>query len=423
MARIAHKKHRHSATEIVRTLHNAGFVAYFAGGCVRDELLGLEPEDYDIATDARPEQVRGLFRRVDEVGASFGVMLVRHEGATVEVATFRREGHYSDRRRPDSVEYADAEADAKRRDFTINALFLDPLDTGAGGSGRVIDHVGGREDLARRVLRAVGDADARLNEDHLRALRAVRHASRLGFEIDSATADAITRHARELLGVSRERIGEEVRRMLTHPSRAIAASRLQRLGLDAPTLGEPNALCETPTLAGLGDDAPYPTALGAWALDRAAAGRRVSAARIRETAPGILDRWRTALCLSNDERAALRDVLEGVAILEQDWPSTGVAAQKRAVATPWFAQSMALVRARDAALAASVSARVEELAKIAQGIAPAPFLTGDDLVAAGFTPGPGFRAWLDVAYDAQLEGRIHDKAGALELVRRVRAQS
>lgn len=416
MTRGAHKEHRHAAVEIVRALRGAGFTAYFAGGCVRDELLGLMPEDYDVATDARPDDVRAVFPRVNEVGAAFGVLLVRAEGVVVEVATFRREGVYSDRRRPDAVEYADAEADARRRDFTINALFLDPLDTGADAHGRVIDFVGGRDDLARRVLRAVGDPDARLGEDHLRALRAVRHSSRLGFEIEPGTANAIHRHARELAGVSRERIGEEVRRMLTHPSRALAAQRMQTLGLDAPALDEPPRAVPTPTLERLPDDAPFPAALGAWTLDRTPGA---TPSDIEAHAAAAVDRLRRALMLSNDEREALLHTIRGVALLERDWPAMPVAAQKRAAAAPWFTHALAIVRARCDAAGAAVARRVNDLARTPSGVSPAPLLTGDDLIADGFAPGPAFRGLLDAVYDAQLEDRVADKGAALALARRI----
>src|SRR5690606_2366392 len=172
--------------DIASTLRSHGHIAYFAGGCVRDALLGHPPTDYDIATDATPDRVQSLFDRTAAVGAHFGVVLVKRRGVTVEVATFRSEGPYSDQRRPDSVTFSDPESDARRRDFTINALFLDPL-----AGDKVIDFVGGRQDLKAGVVRAVGDPEARLAEDHLRALRAVRFTARLGFRLDQATAKAI----------------------------------------------------------------------------------------------------------------------------------------------------------------------------------------------------------------------------------------
>ena len=171
---------RAAAVTVVRDLVEAGHVAYFAGGCVRDRLLGLQPADYDVATSARPEQVKSAFRRVREVGVAFGVMLVRVRSHEIQVATFRTDGVYSDGRHPDTVTFSDAQHDASRRDFTINGLFEDPL------QDRIIDFVGGRADLDARMLRAIGDAEARLREDRLRMLRAVRFANRLSGRRSSA---------------------------------------------------------------------------------------------------------------------------------------------------------------------------------------------------------------------------------------------
>src|SRR5690348_11567666 len=171
--------HREDAVQIVQALRAAGHAAYFAGGCVRDLLLGMEPKDYDVATDAPPQKVRSLFRNTQAVGQAFGVILVRLGRSVVEVATFRSDGAYVDGRRPSEVRFTTAEEDARRRDFTINGLFLDPLGAGTepGVEGRVIDYVGGREDLRAKVIRAIGDPDARFEEDHLRLLRAVRFAA------------------------------------------------------------------------------------------------------------------------------------------------------------------------------------------------------------------------------------------------------
>jgi poly(A) polymerase len=177
-----HRSARSAALGAVETLAGAGHIAYFAGGCVRDELLGLTPTDYDVATDARPEQVAALFGRVQRVGESFGIMLVRLGGRTIQVATFRADGVYTDGRHPDSVTFTDAAHDAARRDFTINGLFEDPIE------GRVIDYVGGRADLEARLVRAIGDPHARLKEDRLRMLRASGSGRRSGGCCATATA-------------------------------------------------------------------------------------------------------------------------------------------------------------------------------------------------------------------------------------------
>src|SRR5688572_18826647 len=169
---------REDALAVVRRLRDAGHVAYFAGGCVRDQLLGLEPKDYDVATDAPPDRVRQLFSNTQAVGAAFGVILVRHRKSQTEVATFRTDLKYVDGRRPEGVVFTTAEEDARRRDFTINGMFYDPVED------KVIDYVEGQADLQNRVLRAIGDPEHRIDEDRLRMLRAVRFAARFGLTID-----------------------------------------------------------------------------------------------------------------------------------------------------------------------------------------------------------------------------------------------
>lgn len=409
---------------------------------MRDELLGLHPTDYDVATDATPQRIAELFPRTAEVGASFGVVLVRSRGVSVEVATFRSDGPYSDRRRPDSVHFSDPRSDALRRDFTINALFLDPLHdemTGQGfagaarpgpsmlsGStrGRVIDFVNGQADLRDRVLRAVGDPNLRLAEDHLRALRAVRFAARLDFAIDPSTAVALRHHARELAGVSRERVGEELRRMLVDARRAHAVMLLQSLGLDAPVLQEESSQTPPTLVAALGTNAgdhplQFPTVLAAWALDRglACSPPDPAARKGASVSPthALVARWRAALCLSNDDSDQLGRTLDTLGAIEHGWATLGIAARKRLAATRVFSESMNIFRGRDPALAARVDADVRELAATPGGLAPEPLVTGDVLIAAGFRPSPAFKALLDRVYDAQLEGKVSTVADGLAL--------
>ncbi|MFO0859158.1 MAG: CCA tRNA nucleotidyltransferase [Phycisphaerales bacterium] len=412
---------REVATWIVQTLREHGHVAYFAGGCVRDELLGLQPKDFDVATDARPEKIGSLFPRTAHVGAAFGVMLVRHQGVTVEVATFRADGTYTDRRRPDQVTFADELADARRRDFTVNALFLDPLKD-ISSADRVVDHVGGVADLGARVLRAVGDADQRLREDDLRALRAVRLSTRLGFTIEESTREAIRRHAGELSGISRERIGEEIRLMLAHETRAQAISTLGALALDTPTFGRVARAVPGHSLAKLRipknpDCGLIAGTLAAVLMDReedllvedsaAGEGRRLEV--LRET--------RQALCLSNEERDDCLAILKLLSLLRREWEWAGEARRKRAAASRGFAWANELFRTVDASRAASVDRVVDELGRRHGGIRPEALVTGDDLVAAGLSPGPAFRTVLERVYDAQLEGRITEKAGGMMLAR------
>ncbi len=194
------------ATSVVAALRRAGHEAYFAGGCVRDHVMGTPPHDYDIATSATPEEVQSLFPRTLAIGAQFGVIQVRYGGEGFEVTTFRTDVSYSDGRRPDRVQFVSAEEDVQRRDFTINGLLQDPL------SGDVIDHVGGVADIEAKCIRAIGEPSARFAEDRLRMMRAVRFASRFEFAIDAATADAIRGDAAGIVDVSPERIRDELMR-------------------------------------------------------------------------------------------------------------------------------------------------------------------------------------------------------------------
>lgn len=408
---------RRVATSIVQTLQSHGHVAYFAGGCVRDELLGLTPSDYDIATDATPPRLISLFRNTRHVGAHFGVVHVHQDGVVVEVATFRADGEYTDQRRPDSVRFSTPAEDAQRRDFTVNALFLDPLATPAphGATqtrsplgGVVIDHVSGLSDLKSRVLRAVGDPKKRLAEDHLRAWRAPRLAAKLGFTIDPATADAIRHEAPNAKGVSRERIGDEVRRMLLHSRRAEAVALLRDLALDGPSLGEPCLPAHAvATIAALPHDAPVPLALAAWALDRHGDPARDL----------LVSRWRAALCLSNDESDALKDTLATWSHLRTNWPDWPTATRKRLASRSVFGWSHLLYRLTAPTDAKTVDIEVAHLAQSPSGISPPPWVNGDDLIALGLKPGKAFKVLLDRLYDEQLEDRLTSREQGLELAK------
>ncbi|MCA9288554.1 MAG: CCA tRNA nucleotidyltransferase, partial [Phycisphaerales bacterium] len=401
------------------------------------ELLGLEASDYDVATDATPDRVRGLFKRTALVGAHFGVVLVKSGAAggrrdiVTEVATFRSDGAYSDRRRPDSVTFSDARSDALRRDFTVNALFLDPLadrDTerhadvppmgreaeasgvGATMRGQIVDFVGGIVDLDARVLRAVGDPDKRLGEDHLRALRAVRLAAKLGLAIEAGTAAAIRRHAQDLAGVSHERVGDEMRRVLGHPSRAVGVRLLQDLGLDGPVLGSQRPAAVPARLGRLDAAASVEVCLAAMALDRGEVDGP-------EGVQALLTAWRRSLCLSNEEREGTRDALAAYFVLRREFETLGVAAQKRLAAGAGYPGAVAVLEAEDPDRAGLVRGRVAELAATPGGLAPDPVVTGDELIGLGMTPGPGFSGLLAAAYDAQLEGLFGDREGGVRWVR------
>ncbi len=447
---------------IVRTLQAQGHVAYLAGGCVRDRMLGLVPKDHDVATDATPERVRQLFPRSQAVGAAFGVVLVytgkgEHLIAT-EVATFRKDAAYTDGRRPDAVTFTDAPTDAQRRDFTVNGLFELPGGEGLRGLGDeglreegerskdamqlsrdhalgssaslsplapqplgpllhpfpdgslVLDYVGGLRDLELRLLRAIGDPDERFGEDYLRMLRAVRFAARLGFAIEDRTAKAIRNAARYLGQISRERIGAEVMAMLTGPTPALAAALLQRLRLDGPTLNEEHVDAALPTLEALRGtmlDVGYAAHLACWMLDRQGPDAALP------TLERSVQRWRKALSLSNEHSATLTRILQQ-RVLAHSWSGSSIAQRKRLLASTDFDQTRAVLGALREAQ--EIDAQAEVLANDGIGVAPAPLLTGNDLIAHGLHPGPRFKQLLDAVYDAQLEGAVRDTPGAIAYV-------
>jgi poly(A) polymerase len=402
---------RDAAEQVISALRERDHVAYLAGGCVRDMLMGVEPKDFDVATDARPEQIEAYFRKTASVGAAFGVVLVRDFGATIEVATFRSDGAYSDARRPDSVEFSSPEEDAQRRDFTINALYFDPSEE--SGSG-VIDFVGGQQDIEARVLRAVGNADERLDEDHLRALRAVRFAARYGLTIEDGTSEAIRRHATELQGVSVERIGEEIRRMLMSPARVRACVLIDSLGLDDAIFGDERGF-DPSVMERLGESATYGMALAALAFGRGhtidSDGQDVSA------------QYRARLDLSNADRDAMRAVLRVVHELHHQWDVMGIGKRRLLCGQELSDQAIGVYEAwcmaQSAGHAVEVVEAVAEWSLEAGGILPAPIVTGAHLHAHGIGHGPRFGTLVDAIYEAQLEGDVRSLEEGLALLRKL----
>ncbi len=404
---------RDFALAVVRQLRDAGHEALWAGGCVRDQLLGREPKDFDVATSARPDAVRELFgrRRTLAIGASFGVISVLGAKplAAIEVATFRTDGVYADGRRPESVTFTDAEHDAQRRDFTINGLFFDPL------ADRVVDYVGGVADLEARVVRAIGDPHRRFTEDKLRMLRAVRFAATLDFALDAATLAAIRAMALEISAVSAERIAGELRRMLTHDERRRAVELLAEADLLPPILPELAAAAAAgstawrTSLARLqGLDAPeFPLAFAAWL-----------AGLVDADAARTLGR---RLRLSNKEidRASwlVKHLPTVASAAGLSWPKL-----QRVLAAEGAADLVALAAAslpdEDAGLA-----RVRrELARPAHQWNPPPLVTGDDLIAHGLRAGRHFAELLEHLRDVQLEGRLATRDDALAEARRWMAE-
>lgn len=416
------QSNRDDAMAVLRRLRDAGHVAYFAGGCVRDLLLGRTPTDYDVATDAPPARVRKLFSNTQAVGAAFGVILVRIRGSQVEVATFRAEAGYADGRHPSQVHFTTAQHDAQRRDFTINGLFLDPI------SDQVIDYVGGQSDLQAKTIRAIGDPHARFEEDHLRMLRAVRFAARLGFSIAPETEAAIRDHAKHLTRISPERIAAELRIMLTPPSRTQAYRLLNNLGLlelifrflKAPPPASidygSSLFCSTATDRAIS----FSLALALASIDRQIWSDRstdIHDALSHAALHRLVHALRQSLRISNQESEALAGILEGIHFLLQSLPPR-VATIKRFLARPTAHDSQLLLNSLISAglllpQATEIPTRLKEFD--GTDVAPIPWVNGDTLVAAGLAPGPLFKPVLDAVYDAQLEGTIQSAEEGLQL--------
>ncbi len=395
---------RDAAVEVARALAAGGFRALFAGGCVRDALMGREPVDFDIATDARPDEIKSVFPKARGVGEAFGVMLVRHRGHTFEVATFRKDGPYHDGRRPSEVLFADEREDAARRDFTVNGIFAEPE------SGEPVDYVEGRSDIERRLIRAIGDPHARIREDRLRMLRAVRFAARLGFEIDGSTAAAIRAHASELLAVSPERVGDEVRRMLDHPARARAASLVEELGLDGAIFGVARGGGALARLAALPAERAWTTALAAWQLDRSMIGDIPQAwgeAAIRAAIAGL----RRSLTLSNQQTDAVASALSVRDALIESVEALRPAHRLRVSPSPGFDAAVDLLSCEAGAVGDRWRAEADDL--LPTRALPEPLVDGNMLLASGLRPGPLFKRLLDMVMDEQLEGRLRSREEAL----------
>jgi poly(A) polymerase len=440
---------RQFAIDVVQRLRNAGHEAYWAGGCVRDEVLGLIPADYDVATDARPEQVRKLFHRTVEVGEAFGVIEVLGPRLhKIQVATFRTDVSYSDGRRPDSVVYCSAEEDAKRRDFTINGMFFDPLEN------RLIDYVGGQADLKAKVLRAIGNPVDRFAEDKLRMLRAVRMATRFDLTIDPATAEAIRMMAGEIIVVSHERIADELHKMLVHRRRAQGLRLMDDLRLIQPILPEleeMKGLPQGPPAAPTGDlwehvlkvmdllegptwPAPEPVTFSlAFAALLHDVGKRRTLGRTpdkytfhghehvgRHMASEICRR----LKMSNDERVRIEWLVDKHQYL-CDALIMRASRLKPILVHLGIGELLALHRADSIATGKPVT-HVEYCENILRTtppevLNPPPLLTGDDLIAMEIEQGPVFKRLLDAVREAQLEGTIRSREEAVELVKRLLA--
>jgi len=383
---------RRQAIKIVRQLRSAGYQALLAGGCVRDMLLGRRPKDFDVATDARPEDVMRIFKRTLKVGAQFGVVVVLTPNGQVEVATFRTESGYDDGRHPTNVHFVTAAEDARRRDFTVNGMFYDPIDK------KVIDYVGGRADLDAKIVRTIGPPGERFAEDYLRMLRAVRFSTELDFTIAPATKAAITANAAKITAISGERICAELERILIAPRRAEGASLLAETGLlDAifPQLSGENVRLAIAVLSKLRKRVDFGLALSAL-FAGCETDAALSAVRV--------------LKLSRQRTKHIRFLLANRRRLLDENLSLG--RLKLLLAQPYFWDLYELQRAIQKAqpspggLAALVRLRrrIRELG--GAELRPKPILNGYDLMRLGATPGPRLGQLAEELYIAQLEGRF-----------------
>lgn len=423
---------RHEAENIVRALRQAGHEAYFVGGCVRDMVMGTEPHDYDVATDATPERIISLFPRTAAVGAQFGVVLVHGEARSVEVATFRVDEGYSDGRHPESVRFATAREDVLRRDFTINGMMFDPE------KGEVIDWVRGREDIRKRTIRAIGKPVERFEEDKLRLLRAVRFAARFDYSIEKETYEAIARSAPKLNEVSIERIREELVRILTGPRAGRALRLMHDLDLLTPVLPEVDALVgveQPPQFHPEGDvfehtcimldEARNPSpelAVAVLLHDVGKPSTQTYEERIRfdehdkageAMAHDICRRLRFS-CEQIDQIASLVGNHMRFAAVQRMRLST----LKRLLALPKFDEHLELHRLDCLASHRKLDnyeflqRKLSELSQ--EEIRPPPLLSGRDLIDMGYTPGPRFKEILAALQEEQLEGVISDREGAVK---------
>ena len=430
---------RELANSICDRLLRSGFQAFLAGGCVRDLLLGREPADYDVATNATPDQVMALFPESVAVGAQFGVILIPRNGHKVEVATFRSDVGYSDGRRPDSVVFANsAEEDVQRRDFTINGLLMRHDD------GEILDFVGGRNDLHAGIVRAIGNADKRFEEDKLRLLRAVRFAARFAFEIEPETFRAIRKHAKSVSQVSPERIRDELTKMLTEGAAGNAFRLLDRtwlLQIVLPEIAAMQGVEQPPQFHPEGDvwvhtcmmldGIPAGSAMTfAWGVLLHDVGKPPTFRSAAETGDRIrFDghvevgvRMGEEICrrlkMSNDETAQVLALIANH-MKFKDAPHMRSSTLKRFVRMPKFDEHMALHRLD--CLSSHRHLDVYDFVRDfldrtpPEQVRPSKLLTGDDLIRMGFSPGPEFKDILQSIEDAQLEGTIATREEAVKL--------
>jgi len=429
-----------TAISIVQRLQGAGYEAYFVGGCVRDLLRGVEPGDYDIVTSARPEEVCSLFPHTVPVGISFGVVLVVEGGHSYEVATFRTESDYKDGRRPSQVEFARAKGDVRRRDFTVNALLMDPV------TGKIVDYVEGRQDIENRLIRTIGSPEERFAEDHLRMLRAVRFAANLGYDIDPETFNAIKKHAFSIRRISAERIRDELTKLLTRGGARRGMEILAETGLLAEVLPEVNAL------RGVDQPQRFHPEGDVWEhtlrmLDLMSSGEGVEidlriawgvvmhdigkAHTRSENESGIHfyghvpEGEKIAEAIMRRLRFSRAEMETILALIHYHMLFINVMDMrrnrlKRFLRMPDFNLHLELHRLDCLGSHGSLESyefcreKLEEIAE--EELHPPRLLNGNDLIGMGFPPGPLFSEIMQAIEDAQLDGKISTSADARRLV-------
>jgi poly(A) polymerase len=390
-----------AAIEIVNELRRHGHEAYFVGGCVRDMVMKIEPADYDIATSARPEEIIRIFPRTEAIGAQFGVVLVIKHGHPFEVATFRSDEAYVDGRRPTGVIFTDVKQDVLRRDFTINGLLYDPV------RGEIRDYVNGRADIDAKIVRAIGDPHARFEEDKLRILRAVRFGARLGYTIEPETWEAVRRMAPKIHQVSQERIREELTRILTEGQAARGMQMLEDSGLRAEILPELQWTEHMERSLQL--------------MEKGALPDYAVAVMLHHTPIGDVQHVVQRLKFSRAEMHHILALVENLPRFSSV-REMSTSTLKRFFRLDRFEDHLKLARIHAAAVGETpvnyTYASEKRNALANEEIWPQLLITGNDLIAMGFNPGPKFKEILTRAEDEQLEGRLTTREEAIEFIKR-----
>lgn len=433
---------RLNADNIVRKIRSNGHEAFFVGGCVRDLLMTTEPKEYDITTNAKPEEISKIFKKTIPIGENFGVVLVLYNGFQFEVATYRKDLGYSDGRHPDEVEYTKSvQEDVLRRDFTINGMLLDPM------QGRLIDYVGGKDDIERGIIRTIGEPHNRFEEDKLRMLRAVRFSARFKFKIDRGTSDAIVKNCSKINDVSPERIRDEIIKIITQDNPGPGVALLSKLGLLKEVLPDVEAmqgvkqpeefhpegdvflhtcLVLDKLFENTNGNYSQELAMGALLHDVGKPPTFTVSDRIRFNAHDRVgaDMSRyicRGLRLSNKQIDRIYSLIKEH-LRFKDVFKMRKSTLKRFLATPYFHEHLELHRADCLASHGMLDAYKLVLEKLGEleeeDIKPVPIVTGKDLISLGYTPGPVFSDILDYLNEAQLEGIISNKGEAIDYISR-----